>query len=434
MSGARKGTSMGRKRRCRGVVLAGGLAALLAGGAAWSEGRFNLKAGGLVAVCTPCHSDFEDKLKSPFVHTPVKAGECQGCHNPHASSFGKMLDANPDRLCFQCHAAVVPAGALSSHEPVLQGGCVKCHDPHAAKNKANLVQTGNVLCLGCHKTMGDKVANAKFGHEPVKESCLNCHKPHGSAKAPSLLAEGVPSLCLGCHDAAGQDFLKRHGGYPVGKARCTSCHDPHGSDVAGLLLGNFHKPVANKQCGLCHEAALSQTPFATKKKGLELCRGCHSNLVSDVLGKSRMHAALLGDASCGGCHAPHASKEKALLRQPLLELCGKCHADTIARQQKSATPHPPIAKGNCTACHTPHASETTYLLKDADVKEVCGTCHDWHKHSTHPIGDKIVDPRNKNLTVQCTSCHRTHGTEYKHMFYYATVSELCTQCHTQFQR
>jgi predicted CXXCH cytochrome family protein len=157
-------------------------------------------------------------------------------------------------------------------------------------------------------------------------------------------------------------------------------------------------------------------------------------MVNDTFGKSRLHGALMGEKACGTCHAPHASREKTLLREPMLQLCGRCHADSIERQRKSPTKHPPIAEGRCTQCHSPHASDNDYLMPSADVKEVCGKCHEWQKHSTHPIGDKVIDPRNRNLSVQCLSCHRSHGTEFKHMFYYATVSELCTQCHIQYQR
>ncbi|MBI5016353.1 MAG: cytochrome C [Deltaproteobacteria bacterium] len=413
------------------VALLGGV---VLGSVAWSEGPFKLKPGGMGKVCVVCHSDLEDKLKSPFVHTPVKAGRCEGCHNPHASAFGKLLSTDPARVCVKCHASLIPEGAKSVHTVVVQGACVKCHDPHAAPNKANLLTAGNDLCLGCHKAIADKVQSAKFSHDPVKEGCLNCHNPHASSKAEALLTEAVPELCVQCHEVGAETFVKRHGGYPVGRARCTTCHDPHGSDLGGLLLANSHKPVANKQCTLCHVDPSSDKPFATKKKGVDLCKGCHSSMINDAFGKKRLHGALLGEKGCATCHSAHASKEKSLLKEPQLKLCQRCHSDTIERQRKSPTPHQPVAQGECTACHAAHASDNTYLMPQADTKELCGKCHEWQKHSTHPIGDKVVDLRNRNLTVQCNSCHRSHGTEFKHMFYFSTVSELCTQCHTQYQR
>ena len=102
----------------------------------------------------------------------------------------------------------------------------------------------------------------------------------------------------------------------------------------------------------------------------------------------------------------------------------------MARQDRSVTKHPPIEEGTCSACHLPHASNVLFLLDDGGPPEVCGKCHEWSKHSMHPRGPKVLDPRNKNLTVDCEACHRTHGTEFKHMAHFDTRKELCLQCHT----
>ena len=74
------------------------------------------------------------------------------------------------------------------------------------------------------------------------------------------------------------------------------------------------------------------------------------------------------------------------------------------------------------------------MFVNTDRIELCGTCHDWQKHSTHPIGDKRKDPRNRNLTLECASCHRAHGTGAKHLVPYAKVTDLCTKCHEQYRR
>jgi predicted CXXCH cytochrome family protein len=116
------------------------------------------------------------------------------------------------------------------------------------------------------------------------------------------------------------------------------------------------------------------------------------------------------------------------------QVCGACHADSIERQDRSQTKHPPIKDGMCSSCHEPHGGDNVYFFKQPNVIDLCGTCHEWQKHSTHPIGEKVIDPRNKNLTVQCLSCHRAHGTEHKYMIYASPINELCTQCHVKFQR
>jgi len=282
--------------------------------------------------------------------------------------------------------------------------------------------------------MLDGIAKVKFKHKPVEDGCNRCHLPHASAKGQFLLKEDIVKLCTGCHKTDRPIFAKQHMNYPVASARCTSCHDPHGSDKAGILYNNVHKPVASKMCNQCHEANSSAAPLKTKKAGVELCKACHSNMLNEMAGRNRIHWPVIAKDGCLACHNPHASKQKGLLKAPMLILCGSCHDDTIRRQNKSMTKHEPNKAGVCTACHEPHASNNTLLFKDSSIVNVCGTCHDWQKHSSHPIGEKIKDRRNKNVSIQCLSCHRVHGTEYKGMIPFAAVSELCTQCHNELKR
>jgi len=187
-------------------------------------------------------------------------------------------------------------------------------------------------------------------------------------------------------------------------------------------------------CNQCHEEATSPNPLKTKKEGYELCRGCHNELMNKTFSKNRIHWPVLGKGGCLSCHNPHASKQNRLLKGQLITLCGGCHKDTIRRQETSETKHEPVNDGKCISCHDPHASDNLYLAKQASTIDLCGTCHDWQKHSSHPLGDKVRDPRNKNLSVQCLSCHRSHGTEYKHFIPYPTTNELCVQCHEKFKR
>jgi predicted CXXCH cytochrome family protein len=329
---------------------------------------------------------------------------------------------------------VAPEKARSRHKVVAEGNCVACHDPHAANNKSNLVKAGNELCFGCHKEIGEAVTNARFKHSPVEKGCLNCHDPHASEKFAHLVKNEVPPLCLGCHKADKPSFVRQHSGYPVAKGRCTSCHNPHGSNSAVILYENVHRPVVSKKCNQCHEAPSSPTPFKVKKAGLELCKGCHSNMVNEALGKKQLHWVLVGKKGCLECHAPHASAEAALLNGPMITVCGECHSDTIRRQETSLAKHEPVKGGECLSCHSPHSSDVPLLLTNPSVIDLCGNCHNWGEHSTHPIGEKTVDMRNRNLNVNCLSCHRSHGTEFKKMIPFATSTDLCVQCHERFKR
>jgi predicted CXXCH cytochrome family protein len=134
------------------------------------------------------------------------------------------------------------------------------------------------------------------------------------------------------------------------------------------------------------------------------------------------------------CHNPHASKEPKLLKAETAPLCGRCHADTMQRIAAVPVKHAPVQSGTCVACHSPHGSDGAHLVDQPSIINACTTCHDYAKHSSHPIGDKAVDPRNKNLRVDCLSCHKGHGTEHKWMLLAATNLELCTRCHTKYVR
>lgn len=411
-----------------GIVL-GALPAVTAGSA---EDAFKLKPGAKGKVCLTCHPAFQDKLKRPFVHTPVRTGECSECHNPHASSHGKLLAVDSAKICSRCHT-VVPPKAASVHRVVGDGNCTVCHDPHASDARAVLLQAGDKLCFRCHERIERAVGQARFKHTPVAQGCTGCHLPHASANAPALLKEAVPALCVRCHKTTAPLFTRQHMGYPVAASSCTTCHNPHGSAKKGILYDNVHKPVAGKMCNQCHDEPTAAKPFGLKKEGSELCRACHSNLFNETSLRSRVHWPVLAKDGCLSCHAPHASMEPGLRKAPLPELCGSCHADTVERLSGFKAPHSPVKDGNCMICHQPHAGDRTFLLTDTTV-ELCGRCHDWQKHVSHPMGDKVPDRRNKNLTVQCLSCHNAHGTDYKHMLLQATVSEMCTQCHVEYRR
>jgi predicted CXXCH cytochrome family protein len=328
----------------------------------------------------------------------------------------------------------VPSEAKSAHKVFLEGKCISCHDPHAADNKMILIRAGSELCFECHKEMREKIAENSFAHEPVDEDCLDCHDPHASATSARLLKGGEPELCLECHEAGRSIFRTKHKSYPVERGRCTACHDPHGSSTEGILFDNVHEPVSDRKCHECHEAATASSPFAVKDSGIELCEGCHYEEVTDTFNRSRIHWPVVDDQGCINCHAPHASPEKGLLKDSALAVCGECHSDTLARQERSQTEHPPVAEGECAECHAPHSSDNLFLLQEPSELELCENCHEWQTHSTHPIGEEVGDPRNQNLTLQCSSCHRTHGTEYKHFIYYDTINESCTQCHTEYRR
>jgi predicted CXXCH cytochrome family protein len=157
-------------------------------------------------------------------------------------------------------------------------------------------------------------------------------------------------------------------------------------------------------------------------------------MVNETFGRNRIHWPLIDKTSCQNCHNPHASRQDALLRDTMKNLCNSCHQDTARRQETSLTKHKPIQDGECTKCHLPHSSNSISLLDNTNVINLCGSCHEWMKHSTHPIGDNVVDQRNRNLSLDCLSCHRSHGSEFKGFTYFNPKTDLCVQCHVDFKR
>ncbi|MEW6599876.1 MAG: cytochrome c3 family protein [Nitrospirota bacterium] len=407
-----------------------------------ADNKFRLKAGAAGEICLKCHEPFKEKLKARYLHTPVRNGECSGCHNPHTSPQGNLLDEVSTRICDSCHKKIVPENSVSAHKLVVAGNCVQCHDPHASGNRGVLVKGGNELCLDCHKDTAEKIKTARFKHKPVNEDCMNCHNPHASATLGFLLKEDVPALCIKCHRTDNPAFGRQHMNYPVAASRCNSCHDSHGSSRPVIIFEDVHAPVTDKKCNQCHEEAGSQNPLATKKKGVELCRGCHKEMVDMAFAKNRVHWPMLDRDGCLNCHNAHAAKQKKLLTGTVLYVCGKCHSDTVDLQRisknnpKNTGLCEPVKNGDCVSCHSPHSSDYMLLQEKPSMSfDVCNKCHDWKTHSTHPVGEKIIDPRNKNLSVDCISCHRACGTGNKpSMSQFETVTETCIQCHKELER
>ncbi len=398
------------------------------------QNPYRLKEPNQTKACLVCHTDFEQKLKKLFVHTAVKAGDCSGCHDPHVSSHPKLLSGASKEICSGCHDGVIPAQAKSVHKVVADGDCQQCHDPHASDNAALLVRKGDELCFGCHKEIGEAVTKAKFKHDPVRKGCVSCHNPHASDKSARLLKDAVPALCLKCHRPDSPSFVARHQKYPVAKASCSTCHDPHGSNQPALLLANVHAPVTAGTCNKCHEGPDSAVPFATKGTGYELCKGCHNDMVNAVMAKQRLHWPVADKRACVNCHNPHASNHDKLVKAETRELCRGCHPDTLKRIAALPAKHAPVDGGMCIACHSPHSSNGVFLVDQPSMIKLCEQCHDYELHSAHPVGEKAVDPRNKNLRVDCLSCHKGHGTEFKRMLLAETNTEMCSSCHKKYGR
>ncbi|MDD5176538.1 MAG: cytochrome c3 family protein [Sterolibacterium sp.] len=136
-----------------------------------SKGKFakGLSAEG-PALCAHCH---DNKIfKGKFVHAPVEAGMCLGCHDPHSSEYLGLLKNEPALLCLDCHPDVkkgphVISGISRSGHPLgndkkeaqdpLRPGkkfyCGSCHEPHRSEftKLSRFSIKGMMICQNCHK-------------------------------------------------------------------------------------------------------------------------------------------------------------------------------------------------------------------------------------------------------------------------------------------
>lgn len=181
--------------------------------------RKNLLARPEINMCYDCHKDEQvtsdgrvvrdmDKLfdKRPIQHGPVQRGECQPCHQPHASDKLSLLRGEyPETfyapysiklysLCFECHMTGLVESEFGMGVTRFRDGdrnlhyvhvnmekgrtCRVCHDVHAAR-KPHLIR--DAVPFGNH---GWEV---EINHKQTESggTCLSgCHEPRPYNRGP----------------------------------------------------------------------------------------------------------------------------------------------------------------------------------------------------------------------------------------------------------
>lgn len=363
--------------------------------------------------CFECHDRSE--FKGKVVHAPLKAGNCQSCHNPHVSRHEGLLLESQKELCFSCHQSLqkrVDAKSVA-HAPVRRGECSSCHDPHAADHQDLLSGSLAQSCRNCHAGLDAKFARK---HAPFAQGrCNACHDPH-AANDYRLIKRSDPGLCLGCHTQKEQ-LQKTHMGRSPQSMECLDCHNPHGGDRNALLRTNRHDPFAAGNCRACHGA---------QKDGMAVCTQCHTDVL-ETFNHTGNHLLGAGKENpCTSCHTPHASDRTGLMPGSPGSVCRDCHADTFERRQDMLHHHPDWE--DCASCHAVHGSDYPTMLKDEPDK-VCAECHERHTTFVHPIGRQAIDPRNQR-PMTCISCHDPNvGTMFKYNLRGSGERGLCVECH-----
>lgn len=220
--------------------------------------------------CYSCHDKIKKRVEESNVQhsAMMSADKCANCHNAHASDQGAMLQHRMDQVCLSCHDKAVQATdghTIASMKPVLTeskylhgpiraGSCSGCHDPHGSKFP-NLLdrafpktfytafdQSKYALCFTCHDpemvleeknpsltNFRDGDRNLHFVHvnrDDKGRSCKTCHAMHGS-NLPNHMASEVPFE--GSNWAMPIEFEKK----PDGGACAPGCHVPKTYTRAG---------------------------------------------------------------------------------------------------------------------------------------------------------------------------------------------------------
>jgi predicted CXXCH cytochrome family protein len=213
-------------------------------------------------LCVSCHAEVRERAdEATFVHGAISSdASCNHCHDPHGSAYTNLLRDREDALCMSCHAQpqTNQAGRTIAsmtptleqpflHGPIRVGECSPCHTPHAGNHTALLNEPfpagfyvdfdprHYALCFQCHAPelvttrqttslteFRDDDVNLHFIHvnQPTKgRTCKTCHAVHGS-DLPNHMAATVPFE--GSRWAMPLGFEKtEHGG------RCApGCHEP----------------------------------------------------------------------------------------------------------------------------------------------------------------------------------------------------------------
>jgi predicted CXXCH cytochrome family protein len=203
-------------------------------------------------------------------------------------------------------------------------------------------------------------------------------------------------------------------------------------------------------------------PFVEKNDiKSETCLKCHPETKQ---GKFVHSAIAMG---CENCHQATSENKKTTITLIATggDLCGMCH-----EAKKDPVLHGPYKGGQCLVCHDPHTGNYPDEIR-AEVNALCLSCHgfgqpnvksnpetklvtllggqtvtfdDYRKvpkleldrsgTSGHPImGHPLTgkDPRKKDATLSCLSCHDPHSSTLPNLLPAGLKADLdlCAECH-----
>ncbi len=227
------------------------------------------------SLCLDCHDSIRQSTQAEYQHPPVLDDTaCLTCHTPHGGNLASLMVDVPIRVCMTCHdekkldkkgieliTAMVRMNDSSrfQHTPVREGQCGGCHtihggniplllcEPYSTQFNQPFEDAKYELCFSCHderlvdqqKAEGvtdfrDGNRNLHYAHViegNIGHNCRVCHGVHTS-KFPALVRDRVPfgnwmmttqfeqtltgGTCnTGCHPQLAYDRVNQVGTYPV---------------------------------------------------------------------------------------------------------------------------------------------------------------------------------------------------------------------------
>ncbi len=237
------------------------------------------------------------------------------------------------------------------------------------------------------------------------------------------------AACTTCHALPQEMVVIPENPTAPAERICDSCH--RNLEEQAYL----HGPAAVYACFTCHDPASRPSRFALREAQPESCRGCHADVMAQVMGGKRFAHGPVAVGQCTVCHGPHGGDTPTLLRSSLPDLCLRCHGQSLPA---------PVSRGlhgklPCTACHGPHGGTTRVLTAEAG-NSFCTHCHKdidpeapGHPIMGHPVREE-ESPVNASRPMGCASCHPPHGQRDISRLDFAGNAALqrrfCTGCHT----
>ena len=340
------------------------------------------------------------------------------------------LDKNTDSAkCLECHED--KAKGKNVHTAVSMG-CTTCHEIRVNRDATYVKLTKTTiagLCLSCHDTK-DATKVKGVVHNPAVRNCQKCHDPHQSDNKYQLLkptagAGAKENLCLTCH-TIGLNTPPKGSRHPALDMGCETCHVTHKTGERGKVEFDYHLTKATPAlCIDCHDPkdAGLQKAHQNQPFGTANCLTCHDphQSANPKLLQAFLHPPF-ADKTCEICHAQPKDGKVVLAQADVKAICGTCHDDKIKLIESAKVQHPGAA-GDCTDCHNPHASKRPGLPKSNGVA-ICLTCH-----SAQAEMMKTAKAQHQPVFEEgCGTCHEPHGSDHAKLLR-AEGSALCLECH-----